>query len=268
MRDDAGINGTPSSAIALSYACRRLKRAYLLHAFWFMTMCGFAWLHRDGPGLKIAVLLALLTVPPVLVCASRVHRLCRAIDPRAGTIGLAPMLVMTVVFTPFESGLIVPAKNWWVARRLLRRFAAAHEAFAASGPAQCGMILGPQPEPMSMPAHAKLDYVEFPARDLDATKRFFAQAFDWTFEDYGPDYVAFANQGLDGGFYRADLQARSEAGSALLVFYSARIEETLAKVEAAGGTILKPVFEFPGGRRFHFAEPSGNEFAVWSDPAD
>jgi len=117
-----------------------------------------------------------------------------------------------------------------------------------------------------MPAHEKLNYVEFPARDLDATKRFFAQAFGWTFEDYGPDYIAFANEGLDGGFYRADLQARSEAGSALLVFYSARIEETLAKVEAAGGTILKPVFEFPGGRRFHFAEPSGNEFAVWSDP--
>lgn len=118
-----------------------------------------------------------------------------------------------------------------------------------------------------MPVHEKLDYVEFPARDLDATKRFFAQVFGWAFEDYGPDYVAFSPAGLDGGFYRADLQARSESGSALLVFYSARIDETLAKVEAAGGRILKPVFEFPGGRRFHFAEPSGNEFAVWSDPA-
>ena len=117
-----------------------------------------------------------------------------------------------------------------------------------------------------MPAHEKLNYVELPARDLDATKRFFAQAFGWAFEDYGPDYIAFSNEGLDGGFYRADMQAHSEAGSALLVFYSARIEETQAKVEAAGGTILKPVFEFPGGRRFHFAEPSGNEFAVWSEP--
>lgn len=117
-----------------------------------------------------------------------------------------------------------------------------------------------------MPTHGKLDYVEFPAHDLDATRRFFAQAFGWTFEDYGPDYIAFAGEGLDGGFYRAHLQSRSEAGGALLVFYSARIEETLAQVEAAGGTILKPVFEFPGGRRFHFAEPSGNEFAVWSDP--
>lgn len=118
-----------------------------------------------------------------------------------------------------------------------------------------------------MPAHGKLDYVEFAARDLDATKRFFAQAFGWTFEDYGPDYAAFADAGLDGGFYRADLKSRSDTGGALLVFYSARLDETLAAVEAAGGTILKPVFEFPGGRRFHFAEPSGNEFAVWSDPA-
>lgn len=118
-----------------------------------------------------------------------------------------------------------------------------------------------------MPVHGKLDYVEFAAHDLDATKRFFAQAFGWTFEDYGPDYAAFADAGLDGGFYRADLKSRSETGGALLVFYSARLDETLAAVEAAGGTILKPVFEFPGGRRFHFAEPSGNEFAVWSDPA-
>lgn len=118
-----------------------------------------------------------------------------------------------------------------------------------------------------MPAHEKLDYVEFPAYDLDATRHFFGEVFGWTFEDYGPDYIAFSRQGLDGGFYRADLKARSEAGSALLVFYSERIEETLAKVQAAGGTILKPVFDFPGGRRFHFAEPSGNEFAVWSDPA-
>lgn len=117
-----------------------------------------------------------------------------------------------------------------------------------------------------MPAHEKLDYVEFAAHDLAATRRFFEQVFGWTFDDYGPDYIAFSKQGLDGGFYRAELKARSEAGSALLVFYSAGIEQTLAKVRAAGGTILKPVFEFPGGRRFHFAEPSGNEFAVWSDP--
>jgi len=119
-----------------------------------------------------------------------------------------------------------------------------------------------------MPQHETLNYVEFPNRDLQTTAQFFTRVFGWSFEAYGSDYIAFSNAGLDGGFYRADLQARSERGSALLVFYSAGLEDTLAKVEAAGGTILKPVFDFPGGRRFHFAEPGGNEFAVWSDPVD
>lgn len=118
-----------------------------------------------------------------------------------------------------------------------------------------------------MPAHEKISYVEYPARDLEATKGFFQEAFGWTFEDYGPEYAAFSGQGLDGGFYRSELAARTVVGSALIVFYSRDLEETLAKVRAAGGGIVKPIFSFPGGRRFHFTEPSGNEFAVWSDPA-
>lgn len=117
-----------------------------------------------------------------------------------------------------------------------------------------------------MPAHEKINYVEYPARDLVATKRFFQDAFGWVFEDYGPDYAAFSGQGLDGGFFTSELAARASEGSALIVFYSERLEDTLAKVVAAGGEILRPVYPFPGGRRFHFAEPSGNEFAVWSDP--
>lgn len=117
-----------------------------------------------------------------------------------------------------------------------------------------------------MPIHEKLDYVEYPSRDLEATKAFFRKAFGWAFEDYGPDYAAFAGQGLDGGFFRAELAASTGQGSALLVFYSERLEDTLAKVLAAGGTVVKPVFAFPGGRRFHFTEPSGNEFAVWAAP--
>ncbi len=117
-----------------------------------------------------------------------------------------------------------------------------------------------------MPAHEKINYVEYPARDLGSTKRFFQQAFGWVFDDYGPDYVAFTGQGLDGGFFRSELVARTDEGSALLVFYSKHLEETLAKVVAAGGEVVKPIFSFPGGRRFHFTEPSGNEFAVWSEP--
>lgn len=117
-----------------------------------------------------------------------------------------------------------------------------------------------------MPTHEKLDYVEYPSRDLEATKAFFRTAFGWAFEDCGPDYTAFSGQGLDGGFFRAEMAACSSQGSALLVFYSERLEDTLDKVLAAGGTVVKPVFAFPGGRRFHFTEPSGNEFAVWSAP--
>jgi uncharacterized protein len=114
-----------------------------------------------------------------------------------------------------------------------------------------------------MHEHEKMNYVEFPARNLSATKAFFETVFGWSFVDYGPTYSSFSGQGLDGGFYAADLAASTENGSALIVFYSARLEETLAKVETAGGRIIRPIFAFPGGRRFHFAEPSGNEFAVW-----
>ncbi len=117
-----------------------------------------------------------------------------------------------------------------------------------------------------MPAHEKINYVEFPAKDLSATKAFFEAAFGWTFTDYGPAYAAFSNEGLDGGFFQSDQNSTTANGAALIVFYSRRLEETLAKVEAAGGTIIKPIFAFPGGRRFQFTEPSGNEFAVWSDP--
>jgi len=116
-----------------------------------------------------------------------------------------------------------------------------------------------------MPVHEKIDYVEFPARDLAASKAFFERVFGWSFTDYGPDYSAFADQGIDGGFFRSELSAATANGSALIVFYSRELEKTLAKVDQAGGTIVKPIFAFPGGRRFHFCDPSGNEFAVWSD---
>ncbi|TWU23292.1 Glyoxalase-like domain protein [Novipirellula galeiformis] len=116
-----------------------------------------------------------------------------------------------------------------------------------------------------MNEHEKLNYVEFPCNDLAATKSFFQDAFGWSFVDYGPAYSAFTGEGLDGGFFQSDQAALTSNGSALLVFYSQKLEATQAKVESAGGTIIKPIFSFPGGRRFQFTEPSGNEFAVWSD---
>jgi predicted enzyme related to lactoylglutathione lyase len=116
-----------------------------------------------------------------------------------------------------------------------------------------------------MNEHEKINYVEFPANELEATKAFFVKVFGWTFEDFGPDYTAFANEGLDGGFFRAEQACATETGGALIVFYSNDLEGTLSKVEKAGGVIDKPIFSFPGGRRFQFTEPSGNELAVWSD---
>ena len=116
-----------------------------------------------------------------------------------------------------------------------------------------------------MTAKDLINYVEFPASDIEATKAFFHKAFDWSFVDYGPDYTAFTNQGLDGGFFRSDQQSTTETGGALVVFYSSDLEASLDRVVSAGGTLCKEIFSFPGGRRFHFTEPSGNEFAVWSD---
>jgi predicted enzyme related to lactoylglutathione lyase len=116
-----------------------------------------------------------------------------------------------------------------------------------------------------MNEHEKINYVEFLAKDIEATKAFFISAFGWTFVDYGPEYTAFSKQGLDGGFYKSDLSVSTEAGSALIVFYSKDLERTQSKIENAGGTIIKPIFSFPGGRRLHFGDPNGNEYAVWSD---
>lgn len=115
-----------------------------------------------------------------------------------------------------------------------------------------------------MPVHETLNYVEFGACDLSATKAFFKAAFDWEFVDYGPDYTAFSQPGLDGGFFTSTQCSHTSTGGALLVFYSADILATQGKVLAAGGVVVRALFEFPGGWRFHFVEPSGNEFAVWS----
>lgn len=116
-----------------------------------------------------------------------------------------------------------------------------------------------------MKIHEKINYLELPARDIDKTKSFFSEVFGWSFADYGPDYIAFSNEGIDGGFYRSELSCSTANGSALVVFYSDELARTQSKIEAAGGSIIKPVFAFPGGRRFHFCDPSGNEYAVWSD---
>lgn len=115
-----------------------------------------------------------------------------------------------------------------------------------------------------MPIDHKIDYVELPARDFDAVERFFADAFGWRFTDYGPDYRAFTDGVTDGGFYKADASSSTGNGAALIVLYADDLEKTRDAVLRCAGTVLKEIFSFPGGRRFHFADPNGNELAVWS----
>jgi predicted enzyme related to lactoylglutathione lyase len=110
-----------------------------------------------------------------------------------------------------------------------------------------------------------IDYIEMPSRDLDATKKFFSALLGWAFQDYGPDYASFDDGRTVGGFFRSDKTASVEGGSPLIVFYQPELEATEKKVVDLGGRIVKEIFEFPGGRRFHFMEPGGGEFAVWSE---
>ncbi len=116
-----------------------------------------------------------------------------------------------------------------------------------------------------MSAHEKINYLEFPSKDLLKTKSFFSQVFNWQFNDYGPEYSVFFGAGINGGFYLSPLNSSTKNGSALAVIYSSNITETAQKIKQAGGLIIKPIFSFPGGVRFHFTDPNGNEYAVWSE---
>lgn len=106
----------------------------------------------------------------------------------------------------------------------------------------------------------KLDYLELAATGgrLDSVKAFYASVFGWTFTDYGPTYSAF-DEGLEGGF------GTKAAATPLPVLYSEELERTFEAVREYGATIVKPIFSFPGGRRFHFLDPAGNEMAVWGE---
>ena len=109
--------------------------------------------------------------------------------------------------------------------------------------------------------HQQVQYIEFLSRNLDEAKRFYHQAFGWEFTDYGPEYTAFTGEYVDGGFTPGE----PAKGSILVILFSNDLEATKASVEAAGGAIVKDIFSFPGGRRFHFTDPDGNELAVWSE---
>lgn len=112
-----------------------------------------------------------------------------------------------------------------------------------------------------MTPNGSLDYVELPATDIPATKRFYGSVFGWSFTDYGPDYVAFAVDGRSGGFNKERTTAAS--GGPLIVLYANDLDAMEEKVRQAGAAILARE-AFTGGRRFHFRDPNGNEIAVWT----
>ena len=113
--------------------------------------------------------------------------------------------------------------------------------------------------------HHTINYIEFTTSDPERAKKFYGTVFGWKFQDWGPDYVSFdkASAGINGGFMKGE--PRSEKGIPLIVLYSADLKATEEAIVAAGGTIGVPVFEFPGGRRFHFSDGCGNVLAVWSE---
>lgn len=121
-------------------------------------------------------------------------------------------------------------------------------------------------DPTTPRSRHAIDYIELAVTDLKLAKAFYEKAFGWTFTDYGPAYAGFVDgrrAGEAGGLLQ-DADAKT-GGGPLVVLYSDAIEDTLAAVRAAGGGVTKEIFPFPGGRRFQFTDPSGNELGVWSE---
>ena len=114
---------------------------------------------------------------------------------------------------------------------------------------------------MNAPRDRSINYIELAVSDIPRAKAFYGQAFGWTFTDYGPEYCEFSDGGMTGGF---DAGSPVTPGGPLVVLYGNDLEEIQTAIEGAGGTISKPVFSFPGGRRFHFKDPDGHELAVWT----
>lgn len=113
------------------------------------------------------------------------------------------------------------------------------------------------------PPHHSLNYIEFTVTDMAKTQAFYTAAFGWTFNAYGPEYAGIVINGDEVGGFRSDQPVTK--GGPLVILYSKDLAATLASVRKAGGTIAQEPYDFPGGRRFHFTDPSGNELAVWSE---
>ncbi|NOZ32995.1 MAG: VOC family protein [Alphaproteobacteria bacterium] len=109
-----------------------------------------------------------------------------------------------------------------------------------------------------------INYIELPMLKNTETKTFYNTVFGWKFTDWGPDYISFSGANIDGGFNGMDGVTANTPG-VLIVLYADNLDEKLNDVTKAGGEIIKPIYEFPGGKRFHFRDPNGNELAIWSE---
>ncbi|KZK78688.1 Glyoxalase-like domain protein [Pseudovibrio sp. W64] len=109
-----------------------------------------------------------------------------------------------------------------------------------------------------------INYIEFPLLKNEETKSFYSSVFGWVFEDWGPSYISFSGAGVEGGF-NGESGTAVQAPGVLVVLYAADLEGTIKAVRAAGAAILQDIYSFPGGQRFHFADPNGNELAVWTE---
>ncbi len=113
-----------------------------------------------------------------------------------------------------------------------------------------------------MSTENRIDYVEIPVTDLRKARDFFSALFGWSFQEWGDDYLSFNDGRLEGGFCKAAEAA--PATGVLVIFFSEDLERDLERVQELGATISQPIFQFPGGRRFHFVDPTGTEYAIWA----
>ncbi len=126
------------------------------------------------------------------------------------------------------------------------------------------MVCGDLMSDTSAHRHHSIDYIEFAIADMAESQRFYSESFGWTFNDYGPTYAGMVGETKEMG--GLSVEPTRTSGGPLVILFSEDLETSLAKVREAGGRIVKEPYDFPGGRRFHFVDPSGNELAVWSSP--
>ncbi len=183
----------------------------------------------------------------------------RSFRPRIGLTTSGPAESDTEAFLADRIS-ITPLQFDWTAYPMIDRL----RAWGLSHKPAAKEVARASGEVEAMSRDQAIDYVELPGDDFDALEAFYSATFGWSFTDYGPEYRSFSDGSLSGGFYKSTLQSKRDAGAALIVVYADDLEATRDAVIANKGKIHTEIFSFPGGRRFHFEDPHGNELAVWS----